>query len=114
MYCGEYGMDKQMLKQEIKRLKSMLKTTTDYDLLHGSLEIVYERITNHKDKDYSSQYSVTDIFLGKTIKMIKKHRKGTGVVFEISQYDKAPNGFVIIYNQFDNYEQTQIDMYVMK
>ena len=103
-----------MLKQEITRLKEMLKTTTDYDLLHKSLEIVYERITNHKDKDYSSKYNITDIFLGKTIKMIKKHRKGTGVVFEISQYDKAPNGFVIIYNQFDKYEQTQIDMYVMK
>ena len=114
MYCGEYKMDKQILKQEITRLKSMLKTTTDYDLLHGSLEIVYERITNHKDKDYSSQYSVTDIFHGKTIKTIKKHKKGTGVVFEILLYDKAPNAFVIIYNQFNKYTQTHIDMYVMK
>lgn len=105
---------KQMLKQQIKRLKLMLKTTQDLDLLHKSLDIIYERISNNTDKDYSKQYSITDIFLGKTIKTIKKYRKGTGVVFEISQYEKAPNGFVIIYNQFNNFEQTKIDMYVIK
>lgn len=107
-------MEKQTIKQEVKKLKSMLKTTTDYELLHNSLELIYERISNQPDKDYSNKYSITDIFLGKTIKMIKKHKKGTGVVFEIGQYEKAPNGFVIIYNEFNNYQQTKIDMYVMK
>ena len=107
-------MEKQVLKQEITRLKSMLKTTTDYDLLHKSLEIIYERISNRKDESYSNKYDIVDIFKGRTVKTIKKHKKGTGVVFEIIEYDKIPKGFVIIYNQFEGHAQNKIDMYIMK
>ena len=103
-----------MIKQEIKRLKTILKTSKDIELLHKSLELIYERISNNKDKEYSRIYNIVDIFNGKTIKTIKKYKKGTGVVFEFLEYEKAPKGFVIIYNEFSGRTQTKIDIYTIK
>ncbi len=95
----------------------MLKKMANFEDLtefHNSLELVYERISNQKDKDYHLHYDAAKILLGKTIKTIQKIKKKNAVVFEIVEYDDAPGGFVIIYNEFHDKKQTYIDMYVLK
>lgn len=112
-------IDKENMKIVIKKLKEMIKKIDVTDLddlnsLHMALGLIYERVSNRKDKDYTKQYSASRILTSKTMKEIVRHKKGTGAVFEIVEYDTAPNGFVIIYNGFENGKQTTIDFYVIK
>lgn len=110
-------MNKEQMKQEIKRLKLMLKKMANFEDLtefHNSLDLIYERITNRKDKDYNQQYDASKILLSKTKKTIQKIKKKKAVLFEFVEYDEAPEGLVIIYNEFDGRRQTQIDFYVIK
>lgn len=111
-------VDKQRLKQEFKRIKDMLRKVEadDLKLLHSSLEIIYERISNRKDKDYGEIYSLLDILSGKDLKEISKFNKGKGVIFEFVAYDNVIGGFVIIYNVFAEKRNfpTSMDVYILK
>lgn len=110
-------MDKKKLKEEIKRIKLLCKTSASFEDLHNSLENKYERITNRKDIDYDLQYDAMTIFNNKTlktIKFIKSKKPLMAVVFEIVEYINKSNGFVIIYNEFNDNLQTKIDIYVTK
>ena len=88
-----------------------------FDVLHNKLDEEFERITNREDKDYSDKYNVIDILKGETIKEfeVKRPKKSKdGIVFEFIKYEKAPQGFVFIYNKFVDGEQTEIDIYILK
>lgn len=110
-------MNKEQMKQEVKKLKLMLKKVANFDNLtefHNSLELIYERISNRNDKDYTQKYSASKILLGKNKKTLQKIKKRKAVVFEFVEYDDAPYGFVIIYNEFEGRLQTKIDIYIIK
>lgn len=107
-------VDKVLLKKEIARIKDMLRKVKgfdDFSLLHTSLEVIYLRISNRKDKDYSDTYDAMRIFKGKTLKTVKKVKGKNGVIFEFIEYEGIPSGFVVIYNEFKNGLQIEIDIY---
>ena len=108
-------MDKKVLKQKIKEIKTIIENAPNVEMIHKSFELLYERITNHTDKNYNDRFNLQTILGNKTIKEIKKCiTEDTAVVIEFVKYDIAPNGFVIIYNDFNEEEQSHIDIYITK
>ena len=104
-----------MLKQDIKKLKGILKVAQNTNAVHDIMEQLYIRITNRKDNLYTGQFSTEKVFSNKQIKRIGRYiTKETAVVFEIVEYTNAPNGYVIIYNDFKNEHQVNIDFYITK
>ena len=100
---------------EIKRLKALLKLCTTCEELFGNLLVLYEKISNRKDKDYNAQYNVLKICNAKTIQEFGKNMKEeTTAYFEIKEYGTAPNNFVIIYNEFFANVPTKWEMFVTK
>lgn len=112
----------EILKQEIKRTKQLLKTTRDFDEVLPALEIIYTRITNRKDRKDSildlngEKYSLEKIFKAKIVKEVKKLTRKIkgGVIFEFINYETAPNGFLIIFNQFKDWIQTKFEIFAIK
>lgn len=108
-------MDKKILKQETERIKKILKFSKTIEQAHGMFDFIYERISNREDKDYDAIYDFNTIFQGKVLKDIRKMiTKDTAVVVEITDYKDAPNGIIVIYNDFKGQEQQNIDIYVTK
>lgn len=107
---------KKEIKEEIKKLKDRAKKVEKAQDLHLSLDFRYERITGRPDKpEYSKLYAVGDILKNETIKDFEiKINADQIVVFEFVDFKQAPKEFVIIYNEFNNKEQTDIDMYILK
>ena len=107
--------NKEITKKIIKRVKKLCKSTKTIDDLHSSLDFLYERISNIKNKGYAEKYDVMEIFRSKTMKMFKKSfSKGQSIIFEFVKYEKVPNELLIIYNKFDKKDIVGIDMYKMK
>lgn len=48
-------MNKKVLKQKIKEIKTIIKNAPNVEMIHQSFELLYERITNHTDKDYNDR-----------------------------------------------------------
>lgn len=110
-------MDKKKLKEEIKQIKLLCKTSESFEDLHNSLENRYERITNRTDINYDLKYNAMEFFNSKTlktIKLIKSKKPLVAVVFEFTKQINTPNNFAIIYNEFNDNLQTKIDIYITK
>ena len=110
-------LNKKQLKIEIKNVKKLCKDSENLESLHNTLDEKYERISNRQDKDYSDKYNVIEILRGKTLKefeILKSKNGNTAVIIEFIEYLTALNGFVFIYNEFKDNEQTVIDIYVLK
>lgn len=107
---------KKEIKEEIKKLKATAKKVGKAKDLHSALDFLYERITNDESKKhYNETYNVVDILDAKTLKELElKINKTEEVVFEFVEYKPAPQEFLIIYNEFENHEQTFIDIYITK
>lgn len=103
------------LNQEIKKLKTIVKNENNLDILHEQMGLLYERISNIKDTSYNTKYNLQEILTSKTIKQIRKViTADSGIVIEFVKYNNAPNGFVMIYNDFINYLPHKIDIYIIK
>lgn len=110
-------MDKKKLKEEIKQIKLLCKTSASFEELYNSLENRYERITNRTDVDYDSKYNAMEFFNSKTIKTLKQiklKKPLVAVVIEFIKQINTPNSFAIIYNEFNDNLQTKIDIYITK
>ncbi|MBQ8425344.1 MAG: hypothetical protein IJX17_04925 [Clostridia bacterium] len=105
------------IKNIYKHVKNLCETINSFEDLHKKLDEEFERISNRKDKSYNSEYSIVDIFKAKTIKEFeveKPKKSDTGIVVEFVKYEKAPQGFLFIYNVFIDGIQEHIDIYILK
>ena len=103
------------LTQATKKLKIILEQAKTTQETLNLLETFYERISNQTNKDYEKFYSLEKILKAKTIKVLKKIiTQQDGVILEIIKYITAPNGYLIIYNEFKNARQTKLEIFKEK
>ena len=91
-----------VIKMEMKRIKTMLKTLNTSEELFTGLQVLYQQISNQPpNKKNALKYNVMAICKSKVIKRLSKRLKDkSSVIFEFINYDKAPNGLVIVYNEY--------------
>lgn len=105
------------IKQEVKRLKGILKIARDEQDVITALKIIYEQISNQQNKGYEKKYFLDEILQAPTLKELMKifsHQKGYGVILEVIKYITAPNKYLIIYNEFKNSKQTRLEIFKEK
>lgn len=109
-------INKEILKKEIKSLKKLLSYCSSCEQFKNSLEIIYTRISNTDNKEYSKKYDLMEICNNKTIKELgKKFADKNSSIVEFVKYDKENCGFVLIYNEFDtNNYPSEWEFYVLK
>ncbi len=100
------------IKEELRRLEIILdqiECPNDAYLLIGYF---YEQISNKPEMNYEATYDLGEILQAKTIKYIEKVlTPKDAVVLEIIKYKKAPNGYLIIYNEFNDSRQTKLEIF---
>lgn len=109
-------INKKIFNEEIARLKKIVKESESCEQLKDTLDILYTRISNVRNKGYKEKYNIVEICKNKTIKEIEKLFKNKySVSVELVEYDKEKCGFLIIYNEFDskNYP-TKWEFYILK
>lgn len=105
------------IKQEVKRLKGILKIARDEQDVITALKIIYEQISNQQNKGYEKKYFLDEILQAPTLKELTKifsHQRGNGVILEVIKYITAPNKYLIIYNEFKNSQQTRLEIFKEK
>lgn len=105
---------KKNVKEEIKIIENMITLSKNAKQLHNMFELGYTRISNNGE-EYNKKYDLQTIMFAKTIKELEKiYDEKSGIVVEIVDYKTDRDDFVIIYNEFNEYEQTDIAMYILK
>ena len=108
-------MKRNCFNNQIKKLKEILSKFDSCDEVHDCLDFVYERISNRPGSGYDEMYNVSEILSADTYKEItKKYGKREAIFIEVIYFEKAPKGFMFIYNRFINAFQTDIDFYILK
>ena len=103
------------IKQEIKKIKIILRETKNANEALYLLREFYERISNRPETDYSKIYFLDEIFESKTIGIIPiAYSTMSGAVLEFVKYKKAPNDLAIIYNEFESAMQTQLEIFITR
>lgn len=108
-------------KQEIRKLKKIMRIAHDMQDIYIALDLIYERISNHPEQEYSKKYGLAEILKSKTLKEFKKEfyynstRFLGGAILEVVAYKQAPQRITILYNEFNNIgEQVRFEIFILK
>lgn len=103
-------------KNEIKKIKNVCKQINNTNLIHQWLDYFYERITNKEiTPEQALKYNLVDIINhSKKIYDFEYNKNDKSIIFEFLRFYRAPQNFLLVYNEFRNSFQTHIDMYVLK
>lgn len=104
------------IKTEIKKIKDICQELNNINSIHQWLDHFYERITNKEiTAEQALKYNLADIVeYGKEIYSFEYNVDNNSIVFEFLRFDKAPNNFLLVYNEFENNLQKHIDIYILK
>jgi hypothetical protein len=106
-------MNRKIFKQTLQNIKQLCKTSKTYKELYNSLNEKYERISNQPEKNYNRTYNAVELFKAKTINVTRRKLNDNSIIiFEFALYEKAPNGFLIFCNEFENGLQEEIEIYI--
>lgn len=108
-------------KEEIKKIKNICDVLQTDNAIHEWLDHFYERITNKEvTQEQLEKYDLFKIVKEGKEKARWEYTTTTNdeldhtLVFELYNYSLAPQNFLLIYNQFIDEQQTQIDFYTLK
>ena len=109
-------INKEIFKNEKSKIKNFMSYCLSAKQFRDVMETLYERITNNKGKGYAEKYNVVEICNKKTFKEIKKKFKDkTSVVVEFVEMESELNGFLLIYNEYDEKNiPTKWEFYILK
>lgn len=104
------------MKEEIKRIKEICKNLKNIGSIHEWLDYFYERISNKEiTPEQELKYNLANILkYGKEVYNFEYSIGENSIIFEFLNFEKAPNKFLLIYNEFESNLQTHIDIYILK
>lgn len=103
-------------KEEISKIKKLCQQLNNINSIHQWLDHFYERITNKEiTPSQALKFNLADIVeYGKEIYNFEYNIGNNSIIFEFLRFDKAPNNFLLVYNEFEGNLQTHIDIYLHK
>lgn len=88
-------------EKESKQISKLLDLYDNCTDIFNALNLSYEKISNMPGKEYEKIYSLMEMIKAKRIKRLRKKLKDNKTItIEIIQYSKAPQKFLIEYNEF--------------